>query len=36
MIFSKKLYLKNSGSQNVYKFLLKFDLFGITEARNIH
>ena len=36
VLFLKLRYLSRSGFQKVYEFFLKFDLFGITEARNIH
>ena len=32
----KRRYLKKTGSQNFYQFFMKFNLFGSTEARNIH
>ena len=32
----KRRYLKKSGCQKIYQIFLKFNLFGITEARNIH
>ena len=35
-LYLKRRYLKESGCQKIYEFSLKFNLFGITEARNIH
>ena len=36
LLFLNWRYLRKSSFQKVYSFFLKFDLFAITEARNIH
>ena len=36
VLYLKRRYLKKTGSHKIHQFLLKFSLFGIMEARNIH